>query len=297
MHNTIFLSDSYFAELPVRKPKVPRDRFVKYYQDLYALHEMPLSSETFLSGSQYSYAELGNKVLEKYAETKQLKNIDLLHIVTWAHEFDPDYASAGTYLVDKFKLKCLVYDIGDQGTLSFFTSVDLVKKYLYSSQLKNALILVMEQTCIPRDKSSNVLPPLNDFAFGLIVSNDIEEKNKPHIYQIISSGVLTNTNNKSLKQISAEIIKNKVDLNENISLICKKPGMIQQKYETDKSLMPKIQLKTILDHPGNYTFFTYLRDLLEKYDETENVLMVDEDVETMDIGYLLLRRNSHASCM
>lgn len=294
MQNHIHIIDSHFSRLPVRQPQNPRERFVKYYQDLYALHNITLSKETFSTGSQYSYKELGNSVLEKYAEQDRLHEIELLFIVTWAHEFDPDYASVGAYFVDKFKLKCKVFDIGDQGSLAFFTCIDFLCKYLQSSQLKKSLILVMEQTTIPRNYSTHAILPLHDAAFALMIGYDIKNFQDPYYYQISSAGVIKHFWIKDFKKTISTLMSDKIPQNKSLKLICKQNSVINQKYQQEQFSMQTIKTKTLPNYPGNFPLFSYLHDLTSARDMSDYVLICDEDAETKDVGYLVLARTKEA---
>lgn len=293
MQNRIHICKSHFSRLPVRRPRAPRERFIKYYRDLYALHDLDLSEETFLTGSQYSYTELGCNVLEKYANTNILNDIDLFFIITNSHEFDPDYSSAGAYFADKFKLKCKIFDVGDQGSLAFFTGMDLIQKYLHSSKLTNALILVMEQTTIPRNKLSNVLLPMHNSAFALFLGSHPLFSETKSYYAVDSSGILKNAKEKWLIEANIKLAQ----LNNNYNVVFKKSSVIHQKYQQEKIYIPDAKVKIISNDPGNFPLFSYLHDLVEGRDVADEVFILDEDVETSSVGYLLLRRICHASSM
>ncbi len=291
MYNSIHIANSCFSHFPIREPKIPRKRFLKYYQDLYALHDKSLSSETFSLGSQYSYTELGNRVLEKYAEYGSLNEIDLFFIVTWSHEFDPDYASVGAYFVDRFNMKCKVFDVIDQGSLAFFTSFSIIQKNLKKNQIQKTLILVMEQTSIPRNKKSRVRLPIHDSAFSLMICNDENTLSHPSHYQILSAGILNNIQIKCFQEIVRECCDVDFSNDKVVNLIYKQNGMIHQKYRQEKIAIPSIKTRAIPNYPGNFSLFFYLNKVTKNRGNSDYTLIFDEDIETKNVGYLLLILN------
>lgn len=293
MHNRIHISNSYLTKLPVRQSKIPRKRFIKYYHDLYSLHHLSLSAKTFLTGSQYSYTELGSEVFKKTADNHVLNDIDLLFMITWTPEFDPEYASAGAYLIEQFKLNCKTYDIGDHGTLGFFTGLDLIQKYLYSNQFTKVFVLVMEQNSVPRSERSQVLMPQHNFVFGLTIQTGDRVSPQGKNYHVVSSGVLSGVIKKTFHEIYSQL--NKYNSDKTIRLICKKDGTIYKKYQREMKSMAGIHVANIPNTPGNFSLFSYLHYLISEGDDFADVLMFDEDVETSDVGYLILRRANNES--
>ncbi len=177
MQAKIILTDSALSILPLRTPHRPRQRFIKYYQDLYARYDKSLSTNVFLSGSQYAYTDLATAVLDNFFKVYQPRQTDVLFIVTWSHEFDPDAVSVAAYLQQRYHFEGKLFDIGDQGVMSFFTCLELVKKYLLHSTAQRAFILVLEQTSVPQHSQSYRQPPSRDFAFLLQL-----DKQLPHIF-------------------------------------------------------------------------------------------------------------------
>jgi hypothetical protein len=148
----IYMTHCYYNNFKNPIKKYPRSRYVEYYRDLHSLFNEPLADESFWQGSQYSYAELGRSVLDQADKDDRLRDLDLMVIATWAYEFDPDYASCGTHFAEHYKIKGLIFDVADQGVLSPVSAIQLIVRYLETDEYKSALLLVMEQTCIPRGK-------------------------------------------------------------------------------------------------------------------------------------------------
>ncbi len=281
-----YIQGSYFASLPKRESRLPRQRFIEYYRDLHHMHERDLSAETFLLGSQYSYAELGDALLGPLAMKGKLQDIDLLFIVTWAHEFDPDYANVGAYFIDKYQLNCQVFDITDQGSLAFFTGLKLVEKFIQTSQLSSSLILGMEQTTIPRNRHDTMCLPRQDTAFALILKNSIVEGENKNYYAIHSAGIVQD---ESTQWISP------VDLGEHaVKVFCKRNTRLHHTYLKASADFPFLQINAVPNHPGNFPLIYSLKHILKK-EQVPWILLVDEDAETKDTGYFLLRRSGNGN--
>jgi len=284
---SIHISNSCLVQLPVRQPREPRERFVRYYRDLYSLHGKALSEDAFLSGSQYSYSELGDCVLSTYFQDDVIKNIDLLCIVTWAHEFDPDYASMGAYFAHHYQFDGKIFDVGDQGSIGFHTAIDLIKKYLETSSLQCALVLLMEQTTIPGEKDQSVLPIYNA-AFGVLISkNTFTLKNNDH-YEIIASGIEQRQKILGMDSFILSLCANYSIPRSQLKLIIKDNNFISCEEMTNLKTST-ISINFVVNDPGIFPFILYLHELLEGRQAAEYVLMIDEDAESTDIGYLLIR--------
>ncbi len=283
MNSSIHIANHYLIHYETRTARMPRKRFITYYHDLYARQNKSLLDETFLTGSQYSYVELGKGVLTKYAYDDLIKEIDLLIIVAWAHEFDPDYCSTGAYFTHQFQFKGKIFDIGDQGALGFFTALDVAKKYLQNSPARHALLLMMEQTSIPGAVHACQLPTQNA-SFGLMISSNKENQENHH--QILSSGIRSNA---GLDQFIMEQCAYHHISYHTLNVIVKNNSSLQLALKNIHRDFPGMQTTAIANLPGNFPLFSYLQDLTET--KQSWILMLDEDVETTDIGYVLLRRS------
>ncbi len=285
MLNKINLSESYFARFPVRQPREPRTRFIRYYQDLYAVYGEQLSQQTFLAGSQYSFTELGDGVFAKIPKNT-LSQIDLFVVVAWSHEFDPDYASAGTYFFDRHELAGKIIDVSDHGSLGFFTALNITKKYLQASQYNNVMILVMEQTTTPGGEVRPTMP-LHDVAFGLLVSKKSFLKNN---YEIILSEVKQKEKIKSVDKLVFETCNIYSIPQSKFKLIFKNNSVFHYQYENSHLCLENVVTNIIPNYPGVFPLLACLHDLQDCDDVADLILMLDEDAETADIGYVLLRR-------
>lgn len=163
---------NYFVELRNKPPKIPRERFTRFYEDLYAQFDLgapdPMS---YQQGSQYNYAELGDGILKQCEADGILKNLELLIVCYWTPEFDPEY-SAGAYFCERYSITGKTFDVCDQGLLSPIMALKLIKSYFNHTDIKNALLLCLDQTTIPAPKSGFKNLPKKSSALGIFIKKN-----------------------------------------------------------------------------------------------------------------------------
>lgn len=188
--SNLFISNIYYKTVVDKGSKIPRPHFIRYYDDLYQLErEESVDSESHLAGAQLSYAELGDIIFQDCKLNKLKKMLDLMVVTYWSHEFDPDHA-CGAYFCHRHGLNCRILDICDQGILSPFTAFLLIKNYMEYGGVKNALLLSMDQTTIPRSLSySNILPEISSVSAIHLTLRQIGEKGCEIIYSDVVSGL------------------------------------------------------------------------------------------------------------
>lgn len=157
----------YYGELKNGPVKMPRERFTRFYQDLFSRFELgEIDPMTYQRGSQRSYVELGDVVLKQCEADGILKNLELLIVCYWAPEFDPEY-SAGAYFCDRYGIKSKTFDVCDQGLLSPIMAMKIIKSYFKHAEIKNALLLCLDQTTIPSSGNPKKYFPKKSSALGL----------------------------------------------------------------------------------------------------------------------------------
>jgi len=196
--DNIYITHQSFKKFPEKTPKKPRERYIQLYRDLHKRFDEPLSEETFMEGSQYSYTELGEGILDEVVKNQELKKIDLMVIATWAHEFDPDYASCGTYLSERYGITGKIMDVSDQGTLAPLSAIHLISRYLKNNLFSAGLLLVLEQNTVPRWKGTikNKVPNMNA-ALALLFEKSV--KSKPSCPRLMESGLYFDTGERHMK--------------------------------------------------------------------------------------------------
>jgi hypothetical protein len=166
------MTKHYFSEMPVKPMRLPRERFLKFYQDLFALMKLNEPDiESFKRGDQYTYSELGDAILEKCEKDGILLNLNLLIFCYWAPEFDPDH-SAGAYFCERYRISGKMMDVCDQGIIAAITGLKIIKAYFNQGLIKNALLICMNQTTIPMPKNEYLSLTGNSSAIGLFMESE-----------------------------------------------------------------------------------------------------------------------------
>jgi len=186
MNAKLILTHSYLSECPKRQPRMPRARFVNYYRELFALRNEKVDINTFMQGSQYSYTELGDAVLKQYVSHHNPHEIDLMLLVVWSHEFDPDYASCTAYFSHQYHIDAEIVDVCDNGILGIYSAFHLLKKYIDRSNMNVALMLVLEQVSIPTKNQFKYFPRY-DFGFALRIEKRNENELNNQLVLVNSS--------------------------------------------------------------------------------------------------------------
>jgi hypothetical protein len=292
MQIKINLTDSALCVLPQRTPRMPRERFIKYYQDLYGRLGYCLPASAFLNGSHYAYTDLAIAVLDHFFKTKQTAQTDILFIVTWSPECDPDQVSCAAYLQHRYHFTGKLFDVGDQGILSLFTTFVLAQKYLQNSAAQRALILVLEQTTVPQHTQSYRQPPSRDFACLL----QLEKQILPDKYGIAAAGIFEQP------PIYAELLDRlqmaglSAAACANTQWICHAPHgaasrSLPAAFRRAPGLFPGQLPPCLLPYDtGQFSQLHWLHSVIQagKGKTSKNQCLLIEDRETPAIGYLLL---------
>ncbi|MDX1900946.1 MAG: hypothetical protein SFW66_02950 [Gammaproteobacteria bacterium] len=167
MQNKCILTHSYFSELSSQRDKKPRKRFMDYYQDLFFLRNQAVNHESFYIGGQYSYTELADAVLVQYQTMHDPKELQLIALVIWSHEFDPDYASCTAYIAHAYGIQVETMDFCDNGLLGLHVSLYTLQKYMQRKEIQVAILLVLEQTTIPHGSDRAKYYPKHNFACAI----------------------------------------------------------------------------------------------------------------------------------
>lgn len=147
--SNLYLSKQYYQAMLSRTQKIPRKRFVRYYNDLFNLEKLvgPEIS-TYLAESQYDFYSLGGSVLKLAQETEDFSKLDLFTVAYWGHEFDPD-GSFGAYFSSQYNITSTTFDVCDQGILSVVTAIKSIMLYAKRGKIKNAALLCFDKRSIP----------------------------------------------------------------------------------------------------------------------------------------------------
>jgi hypothetical protein len=203
----LYLANQYYQVMPAQTQKVPRDRFVQYYNDLFDLEGLtrpPLS--VYLTEGQYDFSTLGEAVLKLAHVKEDFSKLDLFVVAYWSHEFDPN-GSFGAYFSHQYGISSTLFDVCDQGILSSIVAIKLIMAYAKLGKIKNAALLCFDQRSIPVEVSFSGKLPVKSSARLLFFSTEKKETSR---YQLLNADVsqhqqkITHQENAALRTITIE---------------------------------------------------------------------------------------------
>lgn len=185
------LNAHYHIELPFKVIKQPRERFVRYYNDLYALEGIQQPElNSYIQTTQYSYSELGDALFAVCPFEQIIADVDLVVIAYWSHEFDPD-GSFGAYFANKYGITTRFFDVCDQGILSPICAIKIIQAFIDSGKANKAALVCFDQMAIPVEKGFIGAFPSKNSAHLII----FEAMYKPDtIYQVVEAKLLRSIN-------------------------------------------------------------------------------------------------------
>jgi len=265
--------------------KKTRERFKQYYRDLYSHYGKKLDEETFDEGSQVTYSELGDAMLSKCHELKKMNDVDMLVFSYWAYEYDPDHASCGAYLSHRYNLQCKMFDVCEQGTISPFMAIKIIHAYMKNTEINKAILLILEQTTIPRNKSDHDVVPANTGAIALVF-----EKNHSQSHRLISAEILLEnemmiSGDKLVEKIIDEFL---IQLNRKnpTKLYIRKHSYLWNIFTFFKNKLPSdMSINSFSAEPGCLQPWSSLS--LAAPDKS-NIIILDQDIESINTGILIL---------
>lgn len=125
--------------------QVVRDTILGYLADMLRPHGVPFDEARFLAGNQNSYAFLAGQCLTAMREETEPDLIVLAHATA---DCEPSRSLTG-YLTTLFAREPLCFAISDQGELSPFTALQVIRGYGTSGTTRRALVLVLDQSTLP----------------------------------------------------------------------------------------------------------------------------------------------------
>jgi hypothetical protein len=145
----MYISGNFYMDMPFKSDSHPRDRFKQYYADLHAMEGINApANDCYIKKNAYTYAELGESVLQKAAIEQDFSELDGFVVCYWGHEYDPQ-STFGSYFASHFKIDCRMFDVCDQGILSLFTAVQIIWSYIKNKKAKKFALLCLDQAAIP----------------------------------------------------------------------------------------------------------------------------------------------------
>jgi len=294
----IAMTAGFYQVLANREPPVVRERYVQFYRDLYRLYDKQLSAGSFNEGPGYSYTELGTYLLDNCAKKGGLNNLDLMVVVYWAHEFDPDHSSCGPFFAETYGIKGPILDVCDQGSAAFFTGLNIIQQYMRHGKTKKAMLLALEQTSIPRDKADHPVLPVTNAAAAIVIQKDWPN-DKPPSYRLLESQIILESQICTSLFDAVQFLKIKCHALElspgEVMIVLKKSSYFFKNYQYNAVKEPEfcavLQMIALEAIPGFMPIMQYLSQILNSNQVVEKsyILLIDEDAESLNTGYLLLQ--------
>jgi hypothetical protein len=129
----------------VLRDQVVRDAIFGYLADMLRPHGVPFDEACFLAGNQNSYAFLAGQCLTAMREEAEPDLIVLAHATA---DCESSRSLSG-YLTTLFRGEPLCFAISDQGELSPFTALHVLRGFGTSGTSRRALVLVLDQSTLP----------------------------------------------------------------------------------------------------------------------------------------------------
>lgn len=295
MTRPVFISQVIHKAAFMPEERKPRDRYIQYVNDLYNIYPGKASPETFLEGDQLTYAELGEEILEAPELSNVLKKLDNIIVAHWSQEFDPDYASCGPYFLHKYGLKSDIFDVCDQGTLAPLMAAKILFQYQKNNVGDTGMVLCLEQNTIPRDKAAGETIPNYSGASAMTLTTDpkcaqwaireiqfVGEKKVLETLADITSFVL-----RILKAGETPIDQTTIVARKNTSYW---KAIKHQMLSDQTDLNEHDHFQFVSPNPGCLSVFEKIEQITSQSSGKKYLLIIDEDVESMNLAYMLLEK-------
>jgi hypothetical protein len=298
-----YITFSQNLHLAQGNSKIPKVSFKNYYADLYHLYNQEISSESYLSGGQYSFAEIGEQLLMLASAAHNFNQPEFIILSHWSNEFDPKYSHCGPYLQQKFNLTQNWLDICEQGSLAGITGLILLKKLISQNIIVTGMLLALEQSTQPRNLSDqNILPEGNGGCLMRLSASNITGavSNNPNktICQLHHAQIYTRrTSEPELKffLFLVKILTKCLPRLENLTIAVKPNSWIWQNltnWDNPILKLVKFNLQPLANEASLLTVLDFIHttnDLIQSESNSKNYFLVlDQDIESDDIGILLL---------
>jgi hypothetical protein len=292
-----YITNIYLQHMPkVSAKKEPRERYIKYFSDLYQFHQEDLSYDSFQDGAQYTNITIGDAIFTALKKEHHLSSFDLMIIANWSCDFDPDYAATGPYFLWRHQFDCNNFDISEQGTLGPLTALKIIKQYQTLQNSKKAMLLVTEQTTIPRNKERYDLIPAQDGGVALCLQTTTDKCRAS--LKILDIGFIYEANllnhglnlPKIIEEIKTRFGITKTEISVFVSKISLTYKSLQF-YQNCNGTAPSSIQQYFDSRPGCLPLFECINKiLLLNTAPTKNFLLFCEDSESAETAYILLEK-------
>jgi hypothetical protein len=281
---TVYINDIHYISMPQREVKTPRERYVTYFEDLYKSYGKILSPETFKQGGQYTFAELGETVLDDKLDDEWMKDVDLLLPTYWSYEFDPEYSSCGPFFQEKYALKGQLFDVSEQGTLAGLTGLHIMQRYLCNgSHYHKGILLALEQTTIPRYIPDQDIVPQRNAGCGMVIQDHPLENKALYLRDVLHF-----SNDAGYLEVILDVLRGLPPSLPKTVFIKKNSNYWKAlKFKTD---LP-FKMEFIEPDVSMLSLFESLYHLFHDHHFLPGIyLFVEEDVESFQSGILIIEK-------
>ena len=284
----------------------PEKSYIDFYQDLYKLYGSRLDDETCDQGGKLSYVNLCDAVLNQYIKRHDLNEVDILVPTYWSHEYNAIHTNCGPYIQETFDVDCDMFDIYEQGSISTFTSINILSQYLHNSSYHQGLMIALEQTTHPRSLIDHTILPTRNAActvrLQVLTDAQISEIESTSLIQLIYATTFDSSRLYLEKRTALDyvlsLITDYVDDFSKLTLVLRKNTTLWKQTKMSKYVDHNILTKCKFEHyspdPSMLTLLEYLSSIYANHKNNENsgtryVVIVDEDIISFEVGVLILR--------
>jgi hypothetical protein len=294
MQPQLFLEIAHFHVMPSRREKlVPRERFIRYQEDLHRLAGEELDHDSLVAGDQYTYVELTDALMKRVG-TDVLRRLDALVTTYWTPEYDPDFSAFGPYLHHRWGLTCRSFDVADQGSIASALAFCILRDYLAADdQTSDGLLLGVEQSTVPTAKGAHMPTPRRSSAGVARISRKQERARAQVLAASYFSEAQVLSPSFRLNRLIAEWCET-FDLSPSaLTVAIRRDTYLYRsfRYWDDVETASGCTLRYLPPGPSCMNLFDWLSDLVaDDAHDRDPYLFVDEDVESVAAAAVLVRK-------
>ncbi|MHA6884414.1 hypothetical protein [Ralstonia pseudosolanacearum] len=154
-----------------------RQRALEFEEDLFEHAGKRLDWRTVMEGGGYSYTELGSPVLDDLKRNEMLENVGGIVLAYWTPEYNPEHSAFGTYFLKTYVPDGTITDVCDRGSIGAFAALKLAHAQLTmerttkpANRVRDIVVVGFEQTSIARDAQDHLPVPRQSSAGAIVVS-------------------------------------------------------------------------------------------------------------------------------
>jgi hypothetical protein len=199
----VYIRDALYNPVPSNPGNTfPKQRAVEFEEDLFEHAGKTLNWDTVTTGTRHSYTDLGTPLLEALTKNEQLHPQSMLVLSYWTPEYNPEYSAFGPYFLHRFLPGGSVADVCDRGSLTGYAALKIALSHVRcrseqapAGEETTAVVLGLEQNTIVRDGIDHLPVPAGAAAGAIVLSSRPSER----CGRLLDAGIVPETS-----QISGE---------------------------------------------------------------------------------------------